>query len=358
MKQRIVLTIKYLIFLTAVCFLHLYNSHMVTFMILIMTVLFPVLSIIWFYSSVKKMEEKIGFERNMINRNQSVNLLLCIKNNSYYPVTRLQWIINVKHNFISNDIQHEYTLDVPAHSERIFTIPLTFGICGCYNASSISLTLWDFTGFASKKIILQSNGEIVVLPQKVSLKEEPDLVQKDKKEEEIIESLEVGHDPTEIIHIREYRQGDRLQSIHWKLSAKEQKLMSKELAHITGNSFRLFIDYNFQNIRHLDTFFDLLYSLSLYLLEKKINFRITWSVSSGQAKPWLEITDESKLIEALLKLFYEKPGQNTSSLTLNPASDEEYSDILLLTTRPYRNDSGEQVMLYKGIVRIYRINRN
>lgn len=358
MKQRIIIIIKYLIFLTAVVLLHMYNSHMVTFMILVMTILFPILSISWFYHSVKDIESKIEFEKNLIGRNQKINLFLHIQNKSYYSVTRAKWIINVNHNFIPNDIQHDFSLDIPAHGEQTITIPLLLGICGCYSATSISLTLWDFTGFASKTIRVESYAEIVVLPQKVSLKDEFSLVQKDNKEEEIIESVEVGHDPTEIINIREYQQGDRLQSIHWKLSAKEQKLMSKELANITGNSFQLFVDYNFQNIRHLDVFFDLLYSLSLFLLEENIHFKITWLNATGQARPWIDITDESMIIDTFIKLFYEKPGQNTSSLSFGSAMDEEHSNILLISTRNYRDDAAEQLMVYKGIVRIYRISRN
>ena len=45
-----------------------------------------------------------------------------------------------------------------------------------------------------------------------------------------------GYDPSELFDVREFQNGDRLQSVHWKLSARTDELMVKELSliHISG----------------------------------------------------------------------------------------------------------------------------
>ena len=42
------------------------------------------------------------------------------------------------------------------------------------------------------------------------------------------ESQAKGNDFAEITDVREYRPGDRIKDIHWKLSAKKETLMVKE----------------------------------------------------------------------------------------------------------------------------------
>ncbi len=42
------------------------------------------------------------------------------------------------------------------------------------------------------------------------------------------DDLRPGYDPSETFDVRQFRNGDRLQSVHWKLSAKSNELMVKE----------------------------------------------------------------------------------------------------------------------------------
>ena len=45
---------------------------------------------------------------------------------------------------------------------------------------------------------------------------------------DIYDEIRAGNDPTETFQIREYRAGDKVQSIHWKLSAKNDELYVRE----------------------------------------------------------------------------------------------------------------------------------
>ena len=65
--------------------------------------------------------------------------------------------------------------------------------------------------------------------------------------EQLIESEEYdekrpGDDPSQIFQIREYREGDRMQRIHWKASARTSQLMVKDYSMPIGLGALLLFD--------------------------------------------------------------------------------------------------------------------
>lgn len=67
-------------------------------------------------------------------------------------------------------------------------------------------------------------------------------------EAEIFSPDRKGDDPSEIYQVREYRQEDSLKDIHWKLTAKENKLMIKEKAFPLGCAVLLWLDLEKDNM--------------------------------------------------------------------------------------------------------------
>lgn len=47
-------------------------------------------------------------------------------------------------------------------------------------------------------------------------------------EADVYDDFHPGDDPSEIFGVREFRAGDKMQSIHWKLSAKSDDLLVRE----------------------------------------------------------------------------------------------------------------------------------
>ena len=45
---------------------------------------------------------------------------------------------------------------------------------------------------------------------------------------DVYDDFRPGNDSSEIFDVREFRDGDKIQSIHWKLSAKMQELVVRE----------------------------------------------------------------------------------------------------------------------------------
>ena len=63
---------------------------------------------------------------------------------------------------------------------------------------------------------------------------------------ELEESQAKGNDFAEITDVREYRPGDRIKDIHWKLSAKKETLMVKERTSVAQSQVVLVLDLSGQ----------------------------------------------------------------------------------------------------------------
>lgn len=76
---------------------------------------------------------------------------------------------------------------------------------------------------------------------------------------------EEGNDPSEVLEIREYRAGDRLQKIHWKLSQRIDTLMIKEYSEPIGFAVVFLLDTS----RFFEAFLETFMSISMEMCQQK-----------------------------------------------------------------------------------------
>ena len=86
-----------------------------------------------------------------------------------------------------------------------------------------------FRGFFNVTKRVKKYANVEVMPQ---IDEIPvritDRVRNFFGDSDIYDDLRPGYDPSELFDVREFQNGDRLQSVHWKLSARTDELMVKE----------------------------------------------------------------------------------------------------------------------------------
>lgn len=82
--------------------------------------------------------------------------------------------------------------------------------------------------------------QIFVMPRQVALPARPNM---DTSEELTVTTSRLsGQDNTEMSDIREYRRGDSLRSVHWKLSSKSEELIVREYARNAKQQMIIFCD--------------------------------------------------------------------------------------------------------------------
>ena len=123
--------------------------------------------------------------------------------------------------------------------------------------------------------------------------------------------LTKGSVSSDIKEIREYRPGDRLQRIHWKLSAKLDDLFVKEMAHTSILSLVLLPELTKDKIE--DTVAVLLGCIHV-LQNREERFEIGLYNDTAVDFSFLQTYDEASRIELLTRLYYLPlyEGENTA----------------------------------------------
>lgn len=109
-----------------------------------------------------------------------------------------------------------------------------------------------------------------------------------------------GDDLSELFGLREYRSGDKLSRIHWKLSQKAGRTLVKEPSLPLADCVLLLLDLNGQG-PDADVLLDVFATLSGYLLQQEVAHRIAYR--DGQALALLELAapeDARPALETIL----------------------------------------------------------
>ena len=148
-----------------------------------------------------------------------------VKNSSFLGIPRIVFEIQIQ-NLLTMEInKKQFTYVVRRRERETGFFFISAERCGCMEISVKNVILWDMWGIFPTEIKIIETRRMNVWPD---LFEQQIVVGKSDKEE--LDSFEYsmekpGNDPGEMFDIRDYIPGDRMSSIHWKLSGKYDRLM-------------------------------------------------------------------------------------------------------------------------------------
>lgn len=131
---------------------------------------------------------------------------------------------------------------LPGQNRFLYTLQLPG--TGYYDICVKKMRIYDLTGLAWIHKKVNRSAGVQVLPdiQPVGVRlTEP--VRSFFGDAEVYDENRAGQDTDEVFQIRPFRPGDRLQSIHWKLSAKMDDLVVREYSLPRACPVVLFLDY-------------------------------------------------------------------------------------------------------------------
>lgn len=123
-------------------------------------------------------------------------------------------------------------------------------------------------------------------------------------EAEVYDDVRGGHDASETFRIREYIPGDRLQNIHWKLTAKTGELMVREHSQPKGCPIVLLLGAQDGRERdeQFDRFLQIAASLSFALMDAECPHIVSWYDSGEERAVRTRVDDEADFYE--WQLYY------------------------------------------------------
>jgi len=162
-----------------------------------------------------------------------------------------------------------------------------------------------------------------------------------------------GDDPSETFQVREFRDGDSLQRVHWKLSAKAGTLMTRELGRPVGCTVLLLADTRIQAKEgefpeRMDALLRIVVSLSFSLQQAALWHHVAWLEEEGIRRA--AVREEEQVYEMAERLMGAKAGREG-------AEPEEayreaypgmaYACVLRVTAEPAIYVNGETAVTFE-----------
>ncbi len=270
----------YIINLLMLAFLHGYFNLMIAVLLLVM----PLVSISVAAYALRRMSVHFSGARENMHIDSPFFIQVVLDNPTLIPLINVNLKLSVENQFFKLNGVH--TLNIPAYARQDNAIiyPLQSDYLGILTIEVKELQVTDWLGFVTLHKKMQGKKEIVLLPSDC-LTIEPELSALQNGMTEVEESKNKGTDFSEVQDVREYRPGDKLQNIHWKLSAKKDEWMVKERVSLSSSQLIVFVELFQDESMILNRILTAAYGMGLFLIEQRIPFSFHWwSVKDGDMK--------------------------------------------------------------------------
>lgn len=358
MSKYILSYVRLAFILFVLVVIYLFNNHPVSLVLLILGFVIPCLSVAFFVLFGRKFRASVSFRQSMLNRNANGKLYLKIENLSMYPHSGLSIRFRIINSLGVGEYTHKIAFYVGPYSTEEYELPISFRYCGLFRVELLSISssdLFDLAGFTKP---CEGYSEVVVMPGFAELSGSLDNINgTGSDDDDYTEEHGRGEDRSEIFDIREYAAGDKLQTIHWKLSAKSEQLLVKEFSDLSGEQFQIIVELAYEDNRQMDAFYDLLWTATSYFCKNRIKFSVCY-IDGKDSFRRIPIHAEEDIVSLIMQLYYERSVKEEKlSVRRVIDADSTMKNCYLITNRSYSRNEGMTVFCTnQNLARIYRMN--
>ncbi|MDF2844705.1 MAG: hypothetical protein K0R00_3131 [Herbinix sp.] len=249
---------------------------------------------------------------HIVNKGERVPITLLIHNPSVLPITNMKIYITYRNGYSKEKHTKEFYLSVNGRSKTNVVFHLYSEYAGNLIICIKSIKIYDYLKLFSLK--KKSRGEVraAVLPRYYELTDDIDLSRNTiVTDSDQYSTKKSGDDPSEVFAIREYREGDRLQRIHWKLSTKQGQLMIKEFSDPINCSVLILLDLSTPQGKNPLSFMDALLetaiSMSYTFIRRGQLHYFSWYDRQQERCHRVRVGEENDLFEAVDGLLQALP---------------------------------------------------
>lgn len=258
----------------------------------------------------------IALPIGMTEQNQPVDIEIVIENRSFLPIAKAKICAAYQMPLAGKKGNIWLYGMADSFGKTIIKSCLMPEECGGYRLYLRKIKIYDLTGFfCLAKYQKKHVKQLYVMPK---------ITEYEIFVTEASRNSAGGADDCDDFQIRPFRNGDKPQSIHWKMSAKAEELMVREKRLSPGCSVLLFLDVTGK--AHIkERFYELVCSISYSLVSAHCPHFAIWYSSREKDMIRVRVEDEENLYCFMLMLFEEE------------ADDAEW-DIMALYCEKYGAD--------------------
>ena len=242
---------------------------------------------------------------------------ITVNNKSRLIVVRMKVCVIVEDTL--SRYKKKYWMKLPActHGEMVFIKSIVFPGTGNYEVTLKKLRIYDMTGLLYGNVKVNQTESVQIMPEMYDVSVRMTLATKNfYGEADVYDENSPGHDQSELFQVREYQKGDRLQNIHWKLTAKQGEIMVKENSLPKSCPVILFLNYHTgqRSKKNRDgiAFMEAAASISFSMMAVGCPHYVVWFDKDETDIVRVRVDDEESLfyfISMLMKIKWEIPRE-------------------------------------------------
>lgn len=188
---------------------------------------------------------KVYCDSPVTERGKTAAVKISLYNRSFLPVSscmaKIRYTVSAP---FEDELPFVHTVSVPIGGRTGETVSLNFlpKHCGAVSVTVRSVRLRDLMGITSVRKKVGFSTRITVLPAILPVSPSIESNYVYSAESSVFSKEKPGDDPSEIFMLREYRDGDRHNLIHWKLSGRSDNFIVRELSKPVGSRILIMAD--------------------------------------------------------------------------------------------------------------------
>ncbi len=188
-----------------------------------------VLSCLFLIWRVRTVRCRVAFPIAIAECGKPLTVRIFLENRSVLPCLRFQCQMEQQNHFLHKKKKKWLQGSYAAHGENSYDYPFVAEDYGSYDVRLRRVRVYDLTGLLYFEKKVDSGGCVQALPQMQEMGVHlTEAVRNFFGDADVYDDYRPGDDHSELFQVRPFRKGDKIQSIHWKLSAKSQELLVKE----------------------------------------------------------------------------------------------------------------------------------
>lgn len=272
----------------------------------IMLTLGYALSILLFISVVEviyrlfTMKCNIEVPISMTESGRPVSVNIKIRNKGFLPAGKVEVRVENKNVLHKRGKRQWIAFDDIPVGEKKYHMKMRLKGAGCHEISVTQMKIYSLFGLICLKRKCRDFSSVLIMPEVYSSNVQiTEAVRNFLGDADVYDDFRPGHDSGEIFEIREYREKDKLQSIHWKLSAKMDNLMVKENSLPKACAVVLMLELRPLQSKSLrkkeidaGAYLDLVATLSYSLMDQKCPHFVAWYSEEKEGVRRIRVDDE------------------------------------------------------------------
>lgn len=262
---------------------------------------------------------------SLVNRNEitvynegTAKLALFINKRSIYPFKNVEVVIRYKSRYEGRYNRKKLKVELKDGLRQWEPFEITGLNCGYHDFEIESIFLYDIFAFANIKLKCRYMPmSMVVVPEIKPVSIDVSRITRIPFDElETFSDEKSGKNHEDLCQIREFRDGDSLNMIHWKLSSKQDELMVREGR--TQIETNIYVFFDLCKSVDINKMFENAISLAYELLNMGCPFYISW------------IEQERGVFRRTLVTRYEQIEENLFHLMEYPLYERDAENMYLL----------------------------